>query len=121
MLQQQQQRRTLDSLLPSLSSRRNPALLAQGGFVRRSVARRQEERLCSRLTLDHGGNNWDRYTPITSDYSETHGKTIQSGRTNVPLVMSSLTSMRHSSYVSSGSTDANCRNSVLMTEKSYVT
>ena len=34
------------SLLPSLSSCRNPAPLAQGGFAR-----------SGRLTLDHGGNN----------------------------------------------------------------
>ena len=38
--------RTATSLLPSLSSCRNPAPLAQGGFAR-----------SGRLTLDHGGNN----------------------------------------------------------------
>ena len=37
---------TATSLLPSLSSCRNPAPLAQGGFAR-----------SGRLTLDHGGNN----------------------------------------------------------------
>ena len=39
-------KRTATSLLPSLSSCRNPAPLAQGGFAR-----------SGRLTLDHGGNN----------------------------------------------------------------
>ena len=38
--------RTATSLLPSLSSCRNPAPLVQGGFAR-----------SGRLTLDHGGNN----------------------------------------------------------------
>ena len=38
--------RTATSLLSSLSSCRNPAPLAQGGFAR-----------SGRLTLDHGGNN----------------------------------------------------------------
>ena len=38
--------RTATSLLPGLSSCRNPAPLAQGGFAR-----------SGRLTLDHGGNN----------------------------------------------------------------